>query len=144
MGVASPAGVTLEDRHVKETAHKDTPAREKTPDAGTPAEPFEPLPDWQVECLSRLFSALGDPSRLRILHALMYLGEPRVGDVAKFADVSISAVSHQLRLLRDRGLVTSRRNGRQVYYSVADDHVRSLIETGLQHAVDDCPNRPRQ
>jgi DNA-binding transcriptional ArsR family regulator len=128
---------------VKETANTGTPAREETADAGPPAEPFETLPDWQVECLSRLFSALGDPSRLRILRALIHLGEPNVGDLAKLADVSMSAVSHQLRLLRDRDLVTSRRNGRQIYYSIVDDHVRSLIETGLQHAVDDCPNRPR-
>jgi ArsR family transcriptional regulator len=73
----------------------------------------------------------------------MYLGEPSVGDLAKFTDASLSAVSHQLRLLRDRNLVTSRRKGRQIYYSIADDHVRELIDIGLQHAVDDCPNRPR-
>ena len=123
--------------------HTCTPAEEDLPGTGTASGTFEPLPDWKVECLSRLFSALGDPSRLKILRALFFLGEPSVSDLADQVGMSLSALSHQLRMLRDRNLVTARRNGRQVYYSVSDDHVRTLIETGLQHAVNDCPNRPR-
>jgi DNA-binding transcriptional ArsR family regulator len=102
-----------------------------------------PLAEWEVECLSRLFSALGDPGRLRILRALSLADELRVSDLADHVELSVSAVSHQLRLLRDRDLVNARRKGRTVFYSISDDHVRLLLETGLQHACQDCRNRPR-
>ncbi len=102
------------------------------------------MPGWAVECLSRLFSALGDPTRLTILRALAENGDSLcVSDLAARTELSISAVSHQLRLLRDRDLVAARRDGRMVQYTLADEHVRTLIEVGLQHAQQDCPNRPR-
>ena len=63
------------------------------------------LPERTVERLNRLFSALADPTRLRILNALMVTDELCVCDIAVIADLSVSAVSHQLRLLRDRDLV---------------------------------------
>jgi DNA-binding transcriptional ArsR family regulator len=87
-----------------------------------------------IESLSRLFSAVSDPTRLRILHALTVTKELCVCDLAVIADLSVSAVSHQLRLLRDRNLVRARRDGRMVYYSLADDHVRDLIAIGVEHA----------
>ncbi len=118
-----------------------TPA--KTTDRGCCPD-GAPLPEWAVECLSRLFSALGDPTRLTILRALADTENPLcVSDIAAKADLSISAVSHQLRLLRDRNLVASRRKGRSVQYSLVDEHVRMLIAVGLEHALEDCPNRPR-
>ncbi len=86
-----------------------------------------------VEGLSRLFSALSDPTRLRILHSLSVTDELCVCDLAVIADLSVSAVSHQLRLLRDRNLVRARRDGRMVYYSLADDHVRELMAVGTDH-----------
>jgi DNA-binding transcriptional ArsR family regulator len=86
-----------------------------------------------VEGLSRVFSALSDPTRIRILHALNITEELCVCDLAVIADLSVSAVSHQLRLLRDRNLVRARRDGRMVYYSLADDHVRQLLEIGSDH-----------
>jgi len=92
------------------------------------------LPDRTVERLSRLFSALSDPTRLKILHSLMITDELCVCDHAAIAGLSVSAVSHQLRLLRDRDLVHARRDGRMVYYSLSDDHVRSLMDTGAAHA----------
>jgi DNA-binding transcriptional ArsR family regulator len=92
------------------------------------------LPDRTVERLSRLFSALADPTRLKILHALMVIEELCVCDLAVIADLSVSAVSHQLRLLRDRDLVRARRDGRMVYYSLADDHVSTLMNAGTDHA----------
>lgn len=91
------------------------------------------LPEDTVEGLSRLFSALSDPTRLRILHALSTTSELCVCDLAVVADLSVSAVSHQLRLLRDRNLVRARRDGRMVYYSLADDHVRDLMAVGTDH-----------
>jgi len=99
------------------------------------------LQGWAVRCLSRLFSAMSDPTRLQILHILVGTDEITVGDITERVDLSISAVSHQLGLLRDRDLVTARRSGRQVYYSLTDDHVRALLATGIEHACGDCRNR---
>ena len=92
------------------------------------------LPGQTIERLSRLFSALSDPTRLKILHALTVTKELCVCDLAALAELSVSAVSHQLRLLRDRDLVHARRDGRMVYYSLADDHVATLMGTGIEHA----------
>ena len=92
------------------------------------------LPANTVERLSRLFSALSDPTRLKILHALTVTEELCVCDLAALAELSVSAVSHQLRLLRDRDLVRARRDGRMVFYSVADDHIAILMGTGVEHA----------
>jgi len=92
------------------------------------------LPDRTVERVNRLFSALADPTRIKILNALMVTQELCVCDLAVIADLSVSAVSHQLRLLRDRDLVRARRDGRMVYYSLADDHVSTLMGNGIDHA----------
>ena len=92
------------------------------------------LPAQTIERVSRLFSALSDPTRLKILHALDVTKELCVCDLAAIAELSVSAVSHQLRLLRDRDLVHARRAGRMVYYSLADDHVATLMGTGVEHA----------
>jgi len=92
------------------------------------------LPERTVERVNRLFSALADPTRIKILNALMVTQELCVCDLAVIADLSVSAVSHQLRLLRDRDLVRARRDGRMVYYSLADDHVSTLMGNGIDHA----------
>ncbi len=87
-----------------------------------------------VDCLSRLFSSLSDPTRLKILHALLVTKELCVCDLAAIADLSVSAVSHQLRLLRDRSLVMARRDGRMIYYSLVDEHVTDLMHAGIEHS----------
>jgi ArsR family transcriptional regulator len=92
-------------------------------------------PAVQVERTTAIFSALSDPTRFRILEALSR-EELCVCDIAGVAAVSQSAVSHQLRLLRDRGLVAYRREGTRAVYRLADDHVRDLIEIGLAHAAE--------
>jgi DNA-binding transcriptional ArsR family regulator len=92
------------------------------------------LPEKTLDRLSRLFSALSDPTRLKILNALSVTEELCVCDLAVLAELSVSAVSHQLRLLRDRDLVHARRDGRMVFYSLADDHVAILLGTGVEHA----------
>lgn len=92
------------------------------------------MPAKTVERLSRLFSAFADPTRLRILHSLNVTEELCVCDLAALTDLSVSAVSHQLRLLRDRELVHARRDGRMVYYSLADEHVSQLMAIGEEHA----------
>lgn len=89
----------------------------------------------QVERTTAIFSALSDPTRFRILEGLSR-EELCVCDIAEVAAVSQSAVSHQLRLLRDRGLVAYRREGTRAVYRLADDHVRDLIEIGLVHAAE--------
>ena len=82
--------------------------------------------------LADLFSALSDPTRLRIISVLLE-GEMNVGDIAAQLEMTESAVSHQLRGLRQMRLVRSRKDGRQVYYSLADDHVTKLYLLGLDH-----------
>ena len=80
-----------------------------------------------------IFSALADPTRLRIVQALV-AEDLCVCDLAAVAGVSQSAVSHQLRILRDRDLVSFRREGKRAVYRLADDHVRTLLVQGLAHA----------
>ena len=81
-----------------------------------------------------VFSTLADPTRVRILQALSLADEVCVCDLALLLGLSISGLSHQLRLLRDRGAVTRRKAGRIVYYRLADGHVRRLLQDGLGHA----------
>ena len=104
----------------------------------------EKLPDWVIECLSRLFSSISDHTRIRIVHALTEADRLNVSEIAEYTGLSISAISHQLRLLRDRAMLQATREGRSVYYSLADDHLRALIKTGVQHAYQDCTNNLRR
>lgn len=80
-----------------------------------------------------IFRALADPTRMRLLLALAGR-ELCVCDLAEVSGVSESAVSHQLRMLRDLRLVTWRRDGKRAVYSLADDHVRDLLGIGVAHA----------
>ena len=91
------------------------------------------LPERTLDCLDRLFSALSDPTRIKILHSLTLVDELRVCDLAVITELSVSAVSHQLRLLRDRNLVRGRRDGRMVYYSLTQSHVTDLLRAGVEH-----------
>ncbi len=83
-----------------------------------------------------LLKALADPTRMRLLLALRAAGELCVCDLALLAGVSVSAVSHQLRLLRQARLVAFRREGKQVYYRLADEHVERLLDGALEHAAE--------
>ena len=94
----------------------------------------ETLSDKVVETMAESFKVLGDPTRLRIL-ALLFNGERTVGDLAGHLAVSQSAVSHQLRLLRSLDIVRYRKEGREVYYALADDHVRDIFSRTLEHIV---------
>jgi len=82
--------------------------------------------------LADLFSALSDPTRLKIISVLLD-SELNVGDIAAQLTMTESAVSHQLRGLRQLRLVRGRKNGRQVYYALDDDHVAKLYRLGLEH-----------
>jgi len=85
-----------------------------------------------LERLALTFKLLGDPTRLRIVMALMG-GEMCVCDLAALTGVSESAVSHQLRRLKDLALVKNRREAQTLYYSLDDEHVSELIRIGLEH-----------
>jgi len=88
--------------------------------------------DRYLERLALTFKLLGDPTRVRIVMALMG-GEMCVCDLAALTGVSESAVSHQLRRLKDLALVKNRRDAQTLYYSLDDEHVSDLISIGLAH-----------
>jgi len=92
----------------------------------------EAVKETEIESLADLFRHASDPTRLRILIILLE-GELCVCSISGKLDVSVSAVSHQLRVLRSGGLVARRKQGRHVYYSLADNHVETLISVGLEH-----------
>lgn len=81
---------------------------------------------------AELFGTLGDPNRVRII-ALLLQSEMNVGDLARAVSMSESAVSHQLRILRQMRLVRVDKRGRQVYYTLDDEHVSELIQLVVQH-----------
>lgn len=82
--------------------------------------------------LAELFKVFGDSTRIKILYSL-FGAEMCVCDIAALLSVSQSAVSHQLRVLRDADLVRSRRDGKTVFYSLSDDHVKTIISNGMEH-----------
>src|SRR5918997_800686 len=82
--------------------------------------------------LAETFRTLGDPTRVRMLDALAH-SERCVNDLAALVGLSESAVSHQLRLLRNLRLVKTRRQGRMVFYSLDDRHIMTLFRTALRH-----------
>ncbi len=86
----------------------------------------------QLDYLVTLFKSLGEPGRLRILHALLHQ-EMCVCDLAAFLGSSESAVSHQLRNLRQTGFVANRREGAVLYYRIADEKMREFLEVACGH-----------
>ena len=82
--------------------------------------------------LAELYKIFGDSTRIKILYAL-FENEKGVGDIAQQLGMTMSAISHQLRALKSARLVKSRREGKTVFYSLADDHVKTIINQGLDH-----------
>lgn len=92
-----------------------------------------PKPDEGMLCdLAELYKIFGDSTRIKILYAL-FDEERGVGDIAESLGMTMSAISHQLRILKQARLVKSRREGKMVYYSLADDHVKTIFSQGLDH-----------
>lgn len=92
-----------------------------------------PVPDEGMLCdLAELYKIFGDSTRIKILYAL-FDAERGVGDIAESLGMTMSAISHQLRILKQARLVKSRREGKMVYYSLADDHVKTIFSQGLDH-----------
>ena len=85
-----------------------------------------------AERIASLFESLSDPTRVRIISSLVD-GEVNVGDLVQIIGLSKSAISHQLRGLRDKRVVRARKQGRQVFISLDDEHISELFKRGLDH-----------
>ena len=117
---------------------KETDVREEidvtgTEDAAKINEVTDALPDEDtLDELEELFKIFGDSTRIKILYAL-HIKEMCVMDISLALGMSQSAISHQLRVLRQTRLIRSRRDGKNIYYSLADEHVHTIISMGLEH-----------
>ncbi len=89
-------------------------------------------PEDTLMYLSEFFRVFGDSTRIKILYVL-FESEMCVCDIAKLISMTQSAISHQLKVLRQMRLIKSRRVGKRVFYSLADEHVRSIIFSGIEH-----------
>ena len=97
----------------------------------------ETMPDeTELYDLAELFKIFGDSTRIRILFVL-FEAEVCVCDLARLLGMTQSAVSHQLRILKQARLIKSRRDGKTVFYSLADDHVATLLRQGTEHISED-------
>lgn len=92
--------------------------------------------DDVVYSATQIFDALSDSTRFQILGVLVR-GSASVTELQDVCHVSQSAISHQLRLLRDRGLVSAKREGQRMIYQLTDEHVGMLLRIGLMHAAED-------
>jgi DNA-binding transcriptional ArsR family regulator len=100
------------------------------------AQARQQMPDELVLAeMAEIFKLLGDLTRVRILRALA-VTELCVCDLAALLEMTSSAISHQLRLLRARGIVRFRKEGKVVYYRLDDEHVQTLVDVSLRHAAE--------
>ncbi len=91
------------------------------------------LPDeFEIDRLSEFFKIMGDPTRLNILHSLI-TAEMCVCDISGVLNMTHSSISHQLRILKQANLVKNRKEGKVVYYSLFDDHVKQIFNIGFDH-----------
>ena len=96
----------------------------------------EQMPDEEVLYdLAELFKLFGDSTRIRILYVL-FESEMCVCDIAQLLGMTQSAISHQLRALKNARLVKSRRDGKTVFYSLADEHVKTILDQGIEHVTE--------
>lgn len=94
------------------------------------------LPDDEILYdLAELFKVFGDSTRIKILYAL-FEAEMCVADIARLFSLSQSAISHQLQILKANKLVKYRRDGKAIIYSLADDHVISILSQGMEHLAE--------
>ena len=88
-----------------------------------------------MDAISELFKGFADPTRVHILYLLVER-ELCVNDIAEAVEISQSAISHQLRLLKQMHLIKFRREGKNILYSLADDHVKTILQMGLEHVLE--------
>ena len=97
---------------------------------------MENMPDREtMEAIAELFKGFADTTRVQIL-SLLVRQELCVTEIAERVEISQSAISHQLRLLKQMHLIKFRREGKNILYSLADDHVLTILEMGLEHVLD--------
>ena len=87
-----------------------------------------------MEHIAELFKGFADPTRVHILYLLAARQELCVTDITEAVDLSQSAISHQLRILKQMHLIKFRREGKNIHYSLADDHVKTILKMGIEHA----------
>ena len=92
--------------------------------------------------LSRIFRVLGDETRAKIVYALAQADRLCVCDIAQIVGLSLPAVSHHLRVLRELDIARANKEGKMVFYSLADEHVASLVRQGAEHAGESKSSRP--
>lgn len=92
--------------------------------------------DEHLYDLAELFKVFGDSTRIRILYALLKSEELCVSDLAQFLALTPTACSHQLRVLKNNKLVRARRDGKIIFYSLADEHVRLILGMGMEHIME--------
>lgn len=93
------------------------------------------LPETEIAEMAAMFKMMADPTRLRIINALL-ISELCVQDMAELVQMSQSAVSHQLAALRSSRLIKFRREGKQIFYSLDDEHIGQLFNQCLEHATE--------
>ena len=94
------------------------------------------VPEKEIlEHIAELFKGFADPTRVHIL-SLLAEQELCVTDIAETVDLSQSAISHQLRILKQMHLIKFRREGKNILYSLADDHVKTILQMGLEHVLE--------
>ena len=91
--------------------------------------------DELLQDLGDLFKIFGDTTRIKIMYAL-YEGEMCVCAISELLNMTQSAISHQLKTLKDANLVSARRDGKEIYYSLSDEHVKSIIADGFEHITE--------
>jgi DNA-binding transcriptional ArsR family regulator len=122
----------IEERRVAETSEMEPPCCNVIHHDVVARVREAQLEEEAIRDVAAIFQALGDPTRVRILHALIQ-SEMCVCDLAAALEMTQSAVSHQLRHLRNLRIIKRRKVGRIAYYSIDDEHIKTLFETGLHH-----------
>ena len=124
----------MDDDIIKETgAETEETDVTEAEDTAKIKEVTDALPDEDtLDELEELFKIFGDSTRIKILYVL-HIKEMCVMDISLALGMSQSAISHQLRVLRQTRLIRSRRDGKNIYYSLADEHVHTIISMGLEH-----------
>lgn len=97
----------------------------------------------EIDLMAGIFKLMGDPTRAKLLYALLEAGELCVCDLAAATEVSEATVSQALRLMRASSVVTNRREGRNMFYRLSDSHVRMLLDLAREHLRHD-PARPEE
>ena len=98
---------------------------------------MQTVPEREImDHIADLFKGFADPTRVHILYLLAAKRELCVTDIAEAVDLSQSAISHQLRILKQMQLIKFRRDGKNILYSLADDHVLTILEMGLEHVLE--------